>query len=190
MPLPFHRVLRLFPAPLFRRIAADARSRAGLAAPFHHVQGERRPGTPGFWIETTEGGGVFARAVAAPSTLEALRRATGRRWLPRRRGGSYIYYRRTSQSFGLHRDRRQCGLAVITCLADRPGRGGDLVLYPRRAGESLAAILASPRRGAFRIRLKPGESLLLDGRRIAHRVTRLGRGRLRITAATCYYAAR
>ena len=184
--------MRLLDLRLLRGLATEAAVRLRGAAPFRFPSSSRKahPGTPRFWLETVEGGAALAAFLTAKSTLDRLERLTGRRWAPRRKGGTYLYYRQPSQSFGLHRDAPHCQLAMITCVFDQPGPGGDLVLYPGRCGESLKAILASPRKGARRIRLRAGESLLLDGRRIAHRVTPLGRGRLRVTSTACYRAAR
>lgn len=188
---PFYQVVRLLRPGLLRNLAIEAADRSRLAAPFRFSSpsSAHHPGTPRFWLETAEGGSKLAAFLTGRATLKRLERVTGRRCTPCRSGGTYVYYRQQTQCFGLHRDAPHCQLALITCVYDKPGKGGDLVLYPGRGGESLKSILASPRRGARRIRLRAGESLLLDGRRIAHRVTPIGRGRLRVTATACYRAS-
>jgi len=143
----------------------------------------------GRWVETVAAGEALSRVVRSRGFLDRLARLSGRRWVPDPKGkGTYLYYRRPAQSFRLHRDGDHCEFVVLTCLLSRAGRGGDLILYPGRNRESLAAIRRSPRRGAVRIRLKAGESLLMDGRAIAHRVSRLGPGRVRVSAARCFRA--
>jgi hypothetical protein len=144
-------------------------------------------GLYGPWVETVPAGAALSRVVRSRRFLDRLARLTGRRWVPDpKRKGTYLYFRRPGNSFKLHRDGDHCEFVVLTCLLSRPGRGGDLILYPGRHHESVAAIRRSPRRGAVRIRLKAGESLLMDGRGIAHRVSRLGRGRIRVSAARCF----
>lgn len=175
----FH-VVRLWTSSEFRRLVGEAeafaRDKSGV------YRGRRH------WLETAEGGPVFRALVKSRSLLDRLRRLTGRRWVPDEKKGTYLYYRRPTQSYELHRDNPHCELVLLTCLYSRPGRGGQLVLYPGRNGESLRAIARTPRRGARLVPLKAGETLVMDGRVIAHRVTRLGRARIRVTAARCFQA--
>jgi hypothetical protein len=78
-----------------------------------------------------------------------------------------------------------CELSVITCLHDTPGPGGDLLLFPGRVDEPLAAIRATPDRGVVTLRLRPGESLVFFDRAVPHAVTLVGAGRARITVPAC-----
>jgi hypothetical protein len=178
---PAFQVLRLWTSSEFRRLVGEAerfaRAKSGV------YRSKRKS-----WMETAEGGPVFRALARSRGLLDRLRRLTGRRWRPDRKKGSYLYYRRPTQSSALHRDNAACELVLLTCLYSKPGPGGQLVLYPGRNGESLPAIARTPRRGARIVRLRAGETLVMDGRRIAHRVTRLGRGRVRVTAARCFRA--
>lgn len=138
-------------------------------------------------LETAEGGPVLAAFRAGDATLRALERLTGCRWQPLREEGSghYTYYRQPFHFNGLHRDVGACEISVVTCIHDEPGAGGDLILFPGRAHESLTAIRADPEGGVV-MRLEPGESLVIFGRLVPHCVTPVGPGRTRIVTAFCY----
>ena len=114
---------------------------------------------------------------------------TGVALAPTGERGGYLYYARPGVRLGVHRDRDDCDLAVITCLADAPGPrgdGGTLVVYPGRVAEAIAAIRRTPRRGAVKLRLHPGQSLVMFGGWLAHGVRPVVRGQTRIVSALCY----
>lgn len=130
---------------------------------------------------------LLADFVTAPELLDTLYKLTGQRWAPRNSAGfSYTFLRTAGHNNGLHRDVEACELSLVTCLDHQPGDGGDLLLYPERVAEPLSAIRATPEQGCVRLRLQPGETLVMFGKEIPHRVTSIGAGRTRITVATCY----
>ena len=133
---------------------------------------------------------MLADFITAPELSNTLHRLTGQRWVPRSSSGFvYTYYQTVGHNNGLHRDVEPCELSLVTCVDDQPGAGGDLLLYPRRVSERLSAIRATPDDGCVRLRLQPGETLVMFGREIAHRVTPVGPGRTRVTASICYTRA-
>ena len=79
----------------------------------------------------------------ADSTLEVLEHVTSIRLVPENDQGTYKYYRQPAHYFGLHRDRKECKVAVITCLHHDPGPGGELAVYPDRSDCS-SSVYAGP----------------------------------------------
>jgi hypothetical protein len=180
-------VIRLLDHAVLNALRAEAVSQARFAgASFNDVSAPDGEGVPILWLDTAPGGPALAAFLSAPATLTALELATGRRWIHRGGAGSYAYYRQPFHFSGLHRDVGSCELSVITCIHDEPGEGGDLVLFPTRTREPLDAIRDDPDRGALRLRLQPGETLVMYGTVVPHCVTPVGPGRTRITAPACY----
>ena len=136
------------------------------------------------------GGRSLQALYHAPQVRELLRSLTGLAWRTTGYAGAYSYYRRPGHHLGLHRDIETCEIAVITCVRDDrpwPGSpGGVLHLYPSRAGEPLDAIERSLDHGAVEVRLAPGQSLVLLGGIVPHRLTPVGERQTRIIAPLCY----
>ena len=150
---------------------------------------ERR-GDPDRWLETATGGPLlqsFYDSELARNTIAGL---TGVRWRTAGGLGTFSYYRRAGHHLGLHRDLELCDLAVITCVYDDAGdktSSGVLRLYLSRTNETLEAIRADDR-GGVHVRLSPGESLVLLGGVIAHKLLPMRPGHTRIVAPLCYQA--
>ena len=146
--------------------------------------------SPVHCLDTARGGPALTAYFGGTTTLAALERLTGRRWQWKHRSeyGLYNYYREPFHFCGLHRDTDSSELTVVTCIHHDPGPGGEFVLFPDRAGDTLAAIRANPDRGAVTLRLAPGESLIFSGRTVPHAVTPVAPGCVRITAPACYLA--
>jgi hypothetical protein len=147
---------------------------------------------PDRWLESAPGGpalDALYRAESVPALLAAL---TGLSWTTTGELGAYSYYRKVGHHLGIHRDIDSCEIAVITCIRDDDTAGdggGRLCLYPTRAAEPLAAIRSSPEVGAIPIRLQAGQSIVLLGGIVPHRLTPVGRGHTRIVAPLCYRVA-
>jgi hypothetical protein len=162
-------------------------TRADMPEPPH--DGEQR-GQPHRRVSTVVGGPILARFFTSHATLTVLATLAGVGCEPLGDQGTYSFYG-PGDFLGVHRDAPHCDLAVITCLYDdgEPGEsGGDLVVYPGRAGDTMASLRAEPEHGAHRVRLVPGQSALLLGGTVPHHVTPIGAGRLRVVAPLCYRA--
>ena len=187
-----YQVIRLLSDEGLRLLADEARRCMSAAAPYGSAvpAPDDRESSPECWYDTAKGGSLLADFITAPELSNTLHRLTGQRWVPRRSSGFvYTYYQTVGHNNGLHRDVEPCELSLVTCVDDQPGAGGDLLLYPRRVSERLSAIRATPDDGCVRLRLQPGETLVMFGREIAHRVTPVGPGRTRVTASICYRRA-
>jgi hypothetical protein len=164
--------------------ATEPRSRV----PAHE---DTRRGDPARWLETAPGGPVLAAFLAAPATLALLREVTGLPFVPSGPQGTYSYYRRAGHHLDVHRDIDVCDLAVITCLRDE-GASADargLEVYPSRWGEPTSQVRRSAEVGAQPITVAPGESAVLLGGVVPHRVPPLGAGRIRVVTPLCYRVA-
>lgn len=160
------------------------------------------PGTHETDLAVSEPGGIPARRHLRATggkvqtafyhgrrTLRFLREVSGVSVVPTGALGPYLYYTRPGDYIAIHRDRDACDLAVITCLYDAPdlsGDGGMLCLYPKRRFERIDAIRATPEQGAVKIRLLPGQTLVLFGGFVAHGVLPVSAGQARIVSSLCY----
>jgi hypothetical protein len=142
----------------------------------------------------------FSTSQAGP-VQDALYRSA---WLPRRLSaecgvpifasgnrGSYSYYVRPGDFLDLHLDVDSCDVAVITVLhdnapADDPA--GALALYCGRIGESLSAVRARPNEGAHLVKLAAGQTIVLFGGLVPHKLLPVGRGQVRIISVLCFAA--
>jgi hypothetical protein len=170
-----------------RALQAEAARQATVAAPMlvaRGSSGDESRGDPDRWLDSAPGGPALHAFYHAPQVSALLRSLTGLSWRTTGEVGSFSYYRRPGHHLGLHRDIESCELAVITCVRDdRPAPdagGGVLSLYPSRAGEPLAQIKRSLESGAVEVRLVPGQSIVLFGGLITHRLTPLAAGQVRV----------
>ncbi|MBA3245138.1 MAG: hypothetical protein H0T61_08175 [Actinobacteria bacterium] len=151
-----------------------------------------RGGSPDRWLESAPGGEALQAFYHSPRVLDLLQRLTGMEWTQSGLAGTYSYYRRPGHHLGLHRDIDECDLAVITCVHDssesRAETGGALCLYPERVEDPLPELRARPDDGAAYVRLEPGQSVVLLGGRVPHRVLPVGEEHVRIVAPLCYRA--
>jgi hypothetical protein len=149
-----------------------------------------RGGSPDRWLESAAGGDHLQAFYHSPRTLALLHQLTGLAWTQSGAAGTYSYYRRAGHHLGVHRDVDECDLAVITCVHDSAGggagRAGALCLFPERTAETLEELRARPDDGAVYVRLEPGQSLVLLGGIVPHRVLPVGERHARIVAPLCY----
>jgi hypothetical protein len=121
--------------------------------------------------------------------IDFLQQVTGLTLQPSGQSGTYTYYARPGDYLAIHRDIDICDLAVITCLYDGPrtdNEGGLLTFYPQRLAERLSAIRATPQEGAVKMRLRPGQTLVLLGGIVPHAILPTARGQVRIVSILCY----
>jgi hypothetical protein len=167
--------------------AAPTASTVWVPSPIDDARGK---GDPDRWLDMAPGGASLYQHYHGPRIRRLLGELTGLRATPSGDQAGYSFYRRAGHHLGLHRDIDACEIAVITCVYDeRPpdgGGSGALLLYPSRSGESLAEIRHTPERGALSVTLTPGDSLVLLGGQIPHRLLPVRAGHTRIVAPLCY----
>ncbi len=105
--------------------------------------------------------------------------------------GSYSYYMNAGDCLELHRDVVTCDVTLITCLhdaSDAMSSSGALMVYPDRLTEPLSEIRARPDDGAVSLKLMAGQSIVLLGGVLPHRVLPVVEGQARVISALCYLA--
>jgi hypothetical protein len=176
-----------------REEASACRAHVGRLEIDDHDGQEDRGGTMDRRLGSALGGPRLRDLYYADEALALARRVTGVDWMPAGDGGMYFYYSEAGDYLGLHRDAQECDLVVITCVDEQvespPGLAGALCLYPGRTGEPLSRIRATPDEGAEYVRLRPGESIVMLGGTVPHRLLPVGPGHLRIVAPLCYVPA-
>ena len=151
---------------------------------------EVRGGVPERRFLSSSGGVVQDSFYRAPWVLAFLRELTAAELVPSGERGTYSYYVRPGDFLGLHRDIVTCDVAVITCLSngtiDNASDGGHLCLYPERIDEPLSAIRATPEKGALKLLLKPGQTIVMYGGIVPHALLPVTPGQERIVSVLCY----
>jgi hypothetical protein len=150
---------------------------------------EIRGGNPARRFLSAPGGSVQDAFYNATWMIDFLRGVTGTFLIPAGRRGTYTYYARPGDYLALHRDVETCDVAVITCLYNNAGLadgGGVLNLYPDRLFEKLSVIRETPEHGVTRIRLLPGQTLVMLGGIIPHALMPVNNKQVRIISVLCY----
>ena len=101
---------------------------------------------------------------------------------------SYSLYNRAGHHLDTHRDILGCDVALITCLHDSEpaSQGGAIDIYWSRLTEPLPDLRSRPDEGFERVPLYPGQSLLLHGGVLPHRIPPIGAGRTRLVSLMCF----
>ena len=152
---------------------------------------EVRGGTPRRRFRNATGGPSQEAFANASWVVDFLRSLTTRTLIPTGEVGTYSYYINNGDYLDIHRDIVTCDVAVITCLNDHvldDGDGGRLCLYPERILEPLSSIRATPDQGAVRVRVGPGQTLVLYGGIVPHALLPVSEGQARIVSVLCYRA--
>jgi hypothetical protein len=143
-------------------------------------------------LQTASGASVQDALYASPWLHAFLSAQCGVPVTPSGNRGSYSYYVKAGDFLDTHLDIDTCDVTLITVLHDStdPGdRAGGLAVYPFQFGVSLARIRAAPDVGVVTIKARPGQSILILGGLVPHRVVPLGPTGQRIISALCFRAA-
>jgi len=152
---------------------------------------EVRGGKPRRRFINAQGGPLQQTFNTSPGVLDFLRGLTNRALTFTGEIGTYSYYMDPGDYLDIHRDIVTCDVAVITCLHDRAsddGDSGSLCLYPDRLGEPLSRIRATPNRGAVKMRVQVGQTIVLYGGIVPHALLPVAAGQARIVSVLCYRA--
>jgi hypothetical protein len=150
-----------------------------------------RGGKPRRSLLTSTGGPIQDALYASGHLRRFLSAQLGLAAVPSGNRGSYSYYARKGDFLDLHRDVEMCDVAVITVLYDNSAQadpGGALALYPGRIGEPLSAIRERPEEGASLVKLAPGQTIVMFGGVVPHRVVPVAEAQLRIISVLCFRA--
>lgn len=152
---------------------------------------EVRGGKPRRSFINGQGGPLQQAFYLAPWLIDFLRGLTHSALVPTGATGTYSYYVRRGDFLDIHRDIVECDVAVISCLSKgemNGGEGGCLCLYPDRKFEPLSNIRATPEKGALKVLLEPGQTIVLYGGIVPHALLKVGEAQARIVSVLCYRA--
>lgn len=151
---------------------------------------EVRGGTPRRRFINGPAGPLQQAFNTAPWLLDFLRELTTPELTPTGEIGTYSYYIRPGDHLDIHRDIVTCDVAVISCLQDstRDDEGGRLCLYPERVLEPLSAVRATPQLGAVKVRVEPGQTIVLYGGLVPHALLPVVPGQARVVSVLCFRA--
>ncbi len=143
-------------------------------------------GDPDRWLESSPGGPAQDAFACSAAVTDVLEQATGVSW-QLAGPGSWSYYRRQGHHLGVHRDLAVCDLAVITCVHNEgaQGQSGALRVWPSRAGVQLDELRRDPQ-GAIDLYVETGDTVVLLGGVVPHRVLPVTIGHVRVVAPLCY----
>jgi hypothetical protein len=181
-------------AATFAALYAEAAACQATAVRQEHWQAdahEGRGGIPRRALFTAGGGPVQDALYGADWLQRFLAGQCGLPVVPSGNRGSYSYYASAGDFLDLHQDVDTCDLAMISVLhdgSDPAAQSGALVVYPSRIGEPLPAIRASPRRGACVVKVQPGQTIVMLGGILAHRVLPVAEHQLRCISVICFRA--
>jgi len=106
--------------------------------------------------------------------------------------GTYSYYVEPGDYLDLHRDIVTCDIAAISLLFNdgaMAGEAGSLCIYPKRCREPLASIRKDIDRDAYLVQPEVGQTVVLMGGVVPHRVLPVPPEQRRIISVLCYRAA-
>ncbi len=150
-----------------------------------------RGGLPARALSTAPGGPVQDCLYTSRSLSEYLGQLCGTNVRPTGSRGSYSYYSEAGDFLDTHLDIHQCDVTLITVLyddTDPSTLGGALVTFPDRIDCSLEEVRALETDSGWILKPRPGESVVLLGGLIPHRVAPLTGIGKRIISALCYEA--
>jgi hypothetical protein len=164
----------------------------GRSSAYLHPDGadteQVRGGTPARQLLSVDGGPLQQELYARPELAALVGAYVASPVRPCGAQASYSIYRDTGAHLALHRDVRGCDLALITCLHDNnPGAAGGCTEVWLADGLTPLDRLRQGAGGSpTRLALLPGQSMLLHGGVLPHRILPTEPGRMRIVSLMCF----
>jgi hypothetical protein len=152
--------------------------------------GDGRGGHPARKLVTAGGGPIQDELYQAPEMLDFLQKICALPVAPTGRRGTFNYYLRHGDFIDLHLDVLHCELVVLTALHDRSEAshpGGAYVVYPQYLGAPLSQVRRDRHKGEL-VKLRPGQSLVMFGGLVPHRVVPVHAAQKRVVSALCFKA--
>jgi hypothetical protein len=151
-----------------------------------------RGGMPARALHTAGAGAAQDALYESPWLHAFLSEQCGAAIVPSGNRGSYSYYVQPGDHLGLHLDVDTCDVTLITVLhddTDPADAAGGLAVYPGALGAPLRQVRAAPEAGMGVVKAAPGQSIVILGGLVPHRVLPLGPWGQRIISALCFRAA-
>jgi hypothetical protein len=153
---------------------------------------EGRGGLPARALQTATGGPVQDALYASAWLHHYISQQCGATIQPSGNRGSYSFYVHPGDFLDLHLDVDRCDVTLITVLHDDippQDSSGGLVIYRGMVDVPLSHIRLHPDRGAELVKAQPGQSILILGGMIPHRVLPLGTAGQRAISVLCFRAS-
>lgn len=171
--------------------AWDAYSQATRQEKVEPDDEDGRGGTPPRSLLTSSGSTVQDAFYAAPWLHAFLTEQCGVPIVPSGNRGSYSYYVQPGDFLDTHLDIFTCDVTLITVLHDDtdPGdAGGGLAVYRNHIALPLSHLRAAPNTDAVLVKATTGQSIVILGGLVPHRVVPLGSSGQRVISALCFQA--
>lgn len=147
-----------------------------------------RGGVPGRRLIGVDGGRVQDMLFLSAELRDFIAAEVKATVAPCGERASYTIYPGAGSFLGIHRDVPGCDLALITCLQDSNASSADgaLDFWPDDMTTPLDEIRTRPEAGCARLALAPGDSLLIHGGVVPHRIPPLLGQRVRVVSLMCF----
>jgi hypothetical protein len=149
-----------------------------------------RGGTPVRQLISVAGGPVLAGLYRTPALHLFIAEQVGLSVRPCAAQATYSIYSGAGAGLGIHRDVPGCDLALIVCLYDNDPlyEGGCTEAWPQDLITPLDELRAGASSSSTIYGLSSGQSMLLHGGMVPHRIRETGSGRFRAVALMCFEA--
>jgi hypothetical protein len=154
-------------------------------------RGDGRGGNPSMQLLRGSGGPRQTALYQSEWLSLFLSQESGLNVVPSGGRGTYSYYTRAGDFLGLHLDVDYCDLVLLTVLSDNSepdDPAGALVVYPNAIGTALSAIRQNPEAGATYLKFRRGQSIVMLGGLVPHRVVPVNQGQARVLSVLCFTA--
>jgi len=147
-----------------------------------------RGGTPARAIQSVAGGPVQDALFVSRALSTFVAQQVRAPIRPHGMRASYSIYAGEGAHLGIHRDVRGCDVALITCLHDSEpnAQGGAIDVWFDQAATPLNEVRDSCDVGYIRLALQPGQTMLMHGGVLPHRIPPLCGDRVRIVSLMCF----
>ena len=147
-----------------------------------------RGGRPDRRIRSIAGGALQCALFASPRLAAFVSGEVKSPVRPCGAQASYTIYRGDGSHLGIHRDVLGCDVALVTCLHDDAALegGGALDVWFDDATTPLGVVRANPDVGRTRVALGTGDSMLIHGGVLPHRVPAMRTPRTRVVSLMCF----
>lgn len=180
----------LFAPELLQALAQEAQQ--GRSSAYQHPAGadteQVRGGTPARQLESVDGGPLQQALYQNPELIALVSGYVNTPVRPCGSQASYTIYRSAGAHLDVHRDVGGCDLTLITCLQDgqADAEGGCTEAWLEDALTPLDTLRAGGGGPVTRLALRPGQSMLLHGGVLPHRILPIGSGRVRVVSLMCF----
>jgi hypothetical protein len=183
----------LFDAASSRALLAEAThlpQRADCAPPGHDTE-QVRGGEPARLVRCVDGGPAQTALFNAPALHKFITQQIGARVRPCGGRATYSIYADEGAHLDIHRDIPGCDVALIACLQDSEpdDAGGAIEIWLDHPVTPLDEVRSGAAGHGTRFTIAPGQTMLLHGGVLPHRIPPIRAGRMRVVSLMCFELA-